>query len=98
MEDYPYGAPVDGQLVFKRRWVVPSNHKLGHCFLVGFGLAIVSLLVGCTSPRMEFVRVAPDNKGFIFTSSNKPFIPWGHNYGVNEPEENGVASASVRRP
>jgi hypothetical protein len=36
---------------------------------------------------MEFVRVAADNKGFIFTPSNRRFIPWGHNYGVNEPEQ-----------
>jgi hypothetical protein len=50
-------------------------------------LAVFSLLAGCTAPRMEFVRVAPDNKGFILTLSNKPFIPWGHNYGVSEPEE-----------
>jgi hypothetical protein len=38
---------------------------------------------------MEFVRVAPDNKGFILSSSKKPFVPWGHNYAVNEPEESG---------
>jgi hypothetical protein len=36
---------------------------------------------------MEVVRVAPDNKGFILTHSKKPFIPWGHNYGVNGAEE-----------
>jgi len=53
------------------------------------GPAVVSLLAGCTAPRMEFVRVAPDNKGFILTHSNKPFIPWGHNYGVNEPGQSG---------
>ncbi len=38
---------------------------------------------------MEFVRVAPDNKSFILAHSNKPFIPWGHNYGVNEPGQSG---------
>jgi hypothetical protein len=38
---------------------------------------------------MECVHVAPDNKGFILTPSNKPFIPWGHNYAVNEPQESG---------
>jgi hypothetical protein len=38
---------------------------------------------------MEFVRVAPGNKGFILTPSKKPFIPWGHNYAVNEPEQIG---------
>lgn len=38
---------------------------------------------------MEFVRVAPDNRGFIVVPSNQPFIPWGHNYGVNEPQASG---------
>jgi len=38
---------------------------------------------------MEIVRVAPDNKGFILSHSHKPFIPWGHNYGVNGAEESG---------
>ena len=52
-------------------------------------LMVVLLLAGCTGPRMGFVRVAPHNKGFILTPSNKPFIPWGHNYGVGEPEESG---------
>ena len=53
------------------------------------GLAVVSLLAGCAAPRMEFVRVAPDHKGFILTHSKQPFVPWGHNYGVNEPAESG---------
>src|SRR5258708_35673974 len=64
------------------------NHEFGPWLLVVFGPAIVSLLAGCTAPRMEFVKVALDNKGFILTLSNKPFIPWGHNYGVNETAEN----------
>src|SRR5271166_3558868 len=85
----PYCAPVDGKLVLTRRWPVPLNHEFGHRFLAVLELAVISLLLGCTSPPMELVRVAPDNKGFIFTSSNKPFIPWGHNYGVNEPEKIG---------
>jgi hypothetical protein len=89
MEDHHNCAPIDGKSVFKRRWVAALNHEFGRWFLVVFGLAVVSLLVGCTSPRMEFVLVAPDNKGFVLTPSNKSFIPWGHNYGVNEPEEIG---------
>jgi hypothetical protein len=56
-------------------------------FLTGLGLAAVSLLAGCAGQRMEVVRVAPDNKGFVLTPSNKAFSPWGHNYGVNEPEK-----------
>jgi hypothetical protein len=51
--------------------------------------AVFALLTGCAAPRMEFVRVAPDNKGFIQTHSHQPFTPWGNNYGVNEPAENG---------
>ena len=38
---------------------------------------------------MEFVRVAPDHKGFILAHSKEPFVPWGHNYGVNAPGESG---------
>ena len=56
-------------------------------------LAVLSLLAGCvtppTEPGMDFVRVAPDNKGFILATSKKPFVPWGHNYGVSEPEGDG---------
>lgn len=37
---------------------------------------------------MQFVRVAPDNKGFILSPSNERFVPWGHNYGVNDGERN----------
>jgi len=35
---------------------------------------------------MDFIRVAPDHKGFLFAASHQPFLPWGHNYAVNEPE------------
>lgn len=30
---------------------------------------------------MERVRVSDDNQGFVLTPSNRPFTPWGHNYG-----------------
>ena len=30
---------------------------------------------------MEPVRVAPDHHGFVFADTQKPFIPWGFNYG-----------------
>jgi hypothetical protein len=66
-----------------------SNDEPGTGLFLVLYLTLVSLLVGCTAPRMEVVRVAPDNKGFILTPSQKPFIPWGHNYGVNEPAETG---------
>jgi hypothetical protein len=65
------------------------NHEFGHGLSVALGLAVVSLLAGCAAPRMEFVRVAPDNQGFILADSKKPFVPWGHNYGVSEPGGNG---------
>ena len=38
---------------------------------------------------MEFICVAPDHRSFAFAQSHQPFVPWGHNYGVNEPAENG---------
>jgi hypothetical protein len=65
------------------------NHEFEHRFLAVFGLAVVWLLVGCAAPRMEVVRVAPDNKGFILAPSHQPFTPWGHNYGVSQPQESG---------
>lgn len=60
--------------------------EFGPWFFALLGLAIVPLLTGCRAPCMEFVRVATDHKGFVLSPSNKPFVPWGHNYGVNEPE------------
>ena len=66
-----------------------SAPRIPRWFLAVLGLAVVSLLAGCAAPRMEFVRVAPDHKGFILTPSNQPFVPWGHNYGVNAPGESG---------
>ena len=29
---------------------------------------------------MERIRVSDDQKGFVFTESGKPFVPWGFNY------------------
>jgi hypothetical protein len=52
-------------------------------------LAVISLLAASAARGMEFVRVSADHKGFVLTPSNKPFIPWGHHYAVNEPEEIG---------
>jgi hypothetical protein len=33
--------------------------------------------------------VAPGKQGFIFARSGRTFVPWGHNYAVNEPDETG---------
>jgi hypothetical protein len=52
-------------------------------------LALILLLGGSSSPGMEFVRVADDQKGFVLAASGKPFIPWGHNYAVNETDPAG---------
>jgi Cellulase (glycosyl hydrolase family 5) len=46
---------------------------------------LLSFVIGCTTQHMELVRVAADNKGFVLTPSGQPFIPWGHNYAVNQP-------------
>src|SRR6266568_9506596 len=31
---------------------------------------------------LEGVRVSPDGRGFVLAESNKPFVPWGFNYGA----------------
>ena len=49
-------------------------------------LALMALPTGNARAGMEFVRVAPDEKGFVLARSHKAFIAWGHNYGVNEPD------------
>lgn len=42
------------------------------------------LLVGCaTAPRLEPIRIAADQRGFVLTPSSKTFYPWGHNYCGN---------------
>lgn len=36
--------------------------------------------VFAAAAEMERIAVADDNQGFVFTESQKPFIPWGFNY------------------
>lgn len=49
-------------------------------------VALSVLPAGRALAGLEFVRVAPDQKGFVLAISHKPFIAWGHNYAVNEPD------------
>lgn len=49
-------------------------------------LALAALPAGNALAKMQFVRVATDEKGFVLARSHKPFIAWGHNYAVNEPD------------
>lgn len=49
-------------------------------------LVFFMLLAGSCASAMEFVRVADDQRHFVLADSGKPFIPWGHNYAVNEPD------------
>ncbi|HEY1686113.1 MAG TPA: cellulase family glycosylhydrolase [Tepidisphaeraceae bacterium] len=55
---------------------------MGHWRLWVIGLIMVA---GCSTSRMEFVQVAANEKGFVLANSQKRFIPWGHNYDVNDP-------------
>lgn len=50
-------------------------------------LMLLSLLGQNAAAEMEFVCVGNDNKGFVLAASKKPFLAWGHNYAVNEPEQ-----------
>jgi hypothetical protein len=36
------------------------------------------------APRLEPIAVSPDGRGFVETSSGRPFIPWGFNYDHDE--------------
>jgi hypothetical protein len=49
-------------------------------------LALLSLLAQAAAAEMEFVRVAADKKSFSLAASKQPFVAWGHNYAVNEPD------------
>lgn len=44
-------------------------------------------MFACASAQENFIGVSDDNKGFVFAQSGKRFIPWGHNYAVNDPTE-----------
>jgi len=50
-------------------------------------LVLLSLLGQAARAEMEFVRVADDHKSFVLASSKIPILAWGHNYAVNEPEQ-----------
>src|SRR5260370_42703632 len=57
-------------------------------------IALLALLPACPGQRMQGVRVAPDNKGFILHPSGRRFVPWGHNYaaqGLEDPSERSWA-------
>jgi len=43
-------------------------------------LAALLALAGDSTPKMPWVVVAKDKKGFVLESSGKPFIPWDFNY------------------
>jgi hypothetical protein len=43
--------------------------------------ACLALLVCSYAAAMEPVRVSKDGRGFVLADSQKPFIPWGLNYG-----------------
>src|SRR5207253_4476646 len=38
------------------------------------------ILDGTSTPKMPWVVVAQDKKGFVLGPSGKPFSPWGFNY------------------
>jgi hypothetical protein len=44
-------------------------------------LAVVLTVIGAEPGRLDRIRVADDGKGFVLAASNKPFTPWGLNYG-----------------
>jgi len=62
------------------------NYRL---LLVGIWLP---LLAGCAVPRMQIVRVGPENKGFILSRSGARFVPWGHNYAAQCLEDPALRS------
>jgi hypothetical protein len=41
----------------------------------------VLLTVGRDAAAMDFVKLSPDKKKFIFDPSGDQYVPWGHNYG-----------------
>ena len=43
-------------------------------------LAALLILDGTPTPKMPWVVVAQDKKGFVLGPSGKPFSPWGFNY------------------
>lgn len=45
-------------------------------------LAAISTLVAAeaNSDELDFVVISEDGTGFVFASTNKPFVPWGFNY------------------
>jgi len=43
---------------------------------------LASWLCCTTAIALERVRVSDNGRGFILSDSNKPFIPWGFNYGA----------------
>ena len=55
---------------------------------------LLPLLAGCAAPRIQSVRVGPENKGFVLSPSGGRFVPWGHNYaaqGLEDPHERSWA-------
>lgn len=60
-----------------------------HLHLLAFA-AMLALLAGCAADRarptaaLEWVRVAPDGRGFALDPSQHPFVPWGFNYDHDE--------------
>src|SRR5687767_4830525 len=55
--------------------------------MLRFGLALALLLGACaTKPRLgnsslERITVSPDSRGFVIARTQRPFHPWGMNYG-----------------
>ena len=45
-------------------------------------IGLVILLLACSNAAaMESVRISQDGHGFVLANSQKPFVPWGLNYG-----------------
>lgn len=44
-------------------------------------LTIALFSAGRAATGMDFVRIAPDGKGFVLDPSGDRYVPWGHNYG-----------------
>src|SRR6476646_10393770 len=47
-------------------------------------LLVVALLCSRAGGAIDAVRISPNGRGFVLAELNKPFIPWGFNYGATD--------------
>jgi hypothetical protein len=48
------------------------------------GFAVLLLVPRAWSADLPWIRVSPDNRGFVLGETGKPFRPWGFNYDHDE--------------